>query len=74
MGKTSGFILSAPGQPTIYIMGDAIWTDQIKANITRINPDYIIVNSGGAQVKGFENVPIIMDEKQTMNLIASYKK
>lgn len=71
MGKTSGFILSAPGQPTIYIMGDAIWTDQIKANIARINPDYIIVNSGGAQVKGFENVPIIMDEKQTMNLIAS---
>lgn len=71
MGKTSGFILSAKGQPTIYIMGDAIWTNQIKANIARINPDYIIVNSGGAQIKGFENVPIIMDEKQTMDLIAS---
>ncbi|MFD2288029.1 MBL fold metallo-hydrolase [Pedobacter petrophilus] len=71
MGKTSGFILSAAGQPTIYIMGDAIWTDQIKENINRINPGFIVVNSGGAQIKGFENVPIIMDEKQTMNLIAS---
>jgi len=71
MGKTSGFILSAKGQPTIYIMGDAIWTKEIEANIARINPDYIIVNSGGAQIQGFENVPIIMDEKQTINLIAS---
>jgi L-ascorbate metabolism protein UlaG (beta-lactamase superfamily) len=71
MGKTSGFILSAKGQPTIYIMGDAIWTNQIEANIARINPDYIIVNSGGAQIQGFENVPIIMDEKQTINLVAS---
>lgn len=71
MGRTSGFILRAKDQPTIYIMGDAIWTDQIKANITRINPDFIIVNSGGAQIKGFENVPIIMNEKQTMDLIAS---
>jgi L-ascorbate metabolism protein UlaG (beta-lactamase superfamily) len=71
MGKTSGFILSAKGQPTIYIMGDAIWTNQIKANIARIKPDYIIVNSGGAQIKGFENIPIIMDEKQTLDLIAS---
>ncbi|MFW0716686.1 MBL fold metallo-hydrolase [Pedobacter sp. N23S346] len=71
MGKTSGFILSATGLPTIYIMGDAIWTDHIKENIKRIKPDIIVVNSGGAQIKGFENVPIIMDEKQTMDLIAS---
>ncbi len=71
MGKTSGFLLSARGLPTIYIMGDAIWNDQIKDNIKRIRPDVIVVNSGGAQIKGFENIPIIMDEKQTMELIAS---
>lgn len=71
MGKTSGFILSAKGEPTIYIMGDAIWTDKINENIKRIKPDIIVVNSGGAQIKGFENVPIIMDEKQTMNLVSS---
>lgn len=71
MGKTSGFILSAQGEPTIYIMGDAIWNDQVRDNINRIKPDIIVVNSGGAQIKGFENLPIIMDEKQTMKLIAS---
>ncbi|MCX2473513.1 MBL fold metallo-hydrolase [Pedobacter sp. MC2016-05] len=74
MGKTSGFILSAKGEPTIYIMGDAIWNDQIRDNINRIKPDIIVVNSGGAQIKGFENVPIIMDEKQTMKLVSSSGK
>lgn len=74
MGKTSGFILSAVGEPTIYIMGDAIWNEQIKNNITRMKPDIIVVNSGGAQIKGFENVPIIMDEKQTMELVKASGK
>lgn len=71
MGKTSGFVLSAKNQPTIYIMGDAIWTDEIRNNITRIKPDFIIVNSGGARIKGFEELPIIMDEMQTMALVAA---
>jgi len=74
MGKTSGFVLSTKNEPTIYIMGDAIWTDRIKENIKRIKPDIIVVNSGGAQIKGFENVPIIMDEKQVMQLISSSGK
>ena len=69
MGKTSGFILKAKNQPTVYIVGDALWTDNIKNNIKKFKPDYIIVNSGGALIKGFENSPIIMDEAQTMALI-----
>lgn len=69
MGKTSGFVLQAKNQPTVYIVGDAIWTEDIKRTIKKFKPDYIIVNSGGALIKGFENVPIIMDEAQTMALI-----
>lgn len=74
MGKTSGFLLKAKNQPTIYIMGDAIWTEEIKANIAMFKPDYIIVNSGGAQIQGFDNLPIIMDEAQTLALIAESGK
>lgn len=74
MGKTSGFILKAKNQPTVYIVGDAIWTEDIKKNIKKFKPDYIVVNSGGALIKGFENMPIIMNEEQTMALIReSYK-
>ncbi|AOM80576.1 MBL fold metallo-hydrolase [Pedobacter steynii] len=74
MGKTSGFVLKAKNQPTLYIVGDAIWTDDIKNNIKKFKPDYIIVNSGGALIKGYENTPIIMDEMQTMALIGESGK
>ncbi|MBC3541631.1 MBL fold metallo-hydrolase [Rufibacter sediminis] len=69
MGKTSGYVLKAKNQPTIYVVGDAIWTEEIKKNIKTFQPDYIIVNSGGAAVKGYEQSPILMEEVQTMALI-----
>jgi len=74
MGKTSGFALQAKNQPTIYIVGDTIWNEDIKNDIKKFKPDYIIVNSGGARIKGFEDTPIIMNEKQTMALIAASGK
>lgn len=74
MGKTSGFVLKAKNQPTVYIVGDAIWTDDIKKTIKKFNPDYIVVNSGGALIQGYENTPIIMDEAQTMALISESGK
>ena len=68
-GKASGFILSAEGQPTIYIVGDSIWTDDVKKNIQIYKPDYIIVNAGGASLPSLNSGPIIMDEEQTVKLI-----
>lgn len=74
MGKTSGFVLKAKNQPTVYIVGDAIWTDDIKKTIKKFDPDYIVVNSGGALIQGYENSPIIMDEAQTIALIGESGK
>lgn len=74
MGNTSGFVLKAKNQPTVYIVGDAIWTEDIKKNIKKFDPDYIVVNSGGARIQGYENTPIIMDEAQTMALIGESGK
>ncbi|WP_316752959.1 MBL fold metallo-hydrolase [Pedobacter gandavensis] len=74
MGKTSGFVLKAKNQPTVYIVGDAIWTEDIKKNIKKFDPDYIVVNSGGARIQGYENTAIIMDEAQTMALIGESGK
>ncbi|MGL4908388.1 MAG: MBL fold metallo-hydrolase, partial [Bacteroidales bacterium] len=44
MGNASGFVLQAADQPTIYLVGDGIWTEEIYQNIKRFEPDYIIVN------------------------------
>lgn len=70
MGDASGFVLKASGHPTLYIIGDGVWTQDIANNIGRYNPDYIVVNSGGARMPGgYDATPIIMDEQQVMALI-----
>lgn len=69
MGPGSGYVLQAANQPTIYIVGDAVWTQEIYQNIATYKPDYIILNSGGAAMPGFEATPIIMDADQAMSLI-----
>ena len=70
MGDASGFVLKADNQPTVYIIGDGVWTQEIYDNIVKFQPDYIVVNSGGAYPTGpYGATPIIMDEIQVMALL-----
>lgn len=64
MGNTSGFVLQAKDEPTIYWTGDTIWCDAIDDVISQIQPDIIITHSCGA-VWG-DNVLIVMDAAQTI--------
>lgn len=48
MGAVSGFVFSCEGLPTLYLMGDCCWDDVIRDTVSLYNPDYMIVNSGGA--------------------------
>lgn len=47
MGTSSGYILKAKNQPTIYIMGDCVWDEQTKIAVDTYKPDYIVINTGG---------------------------
>ncbi len=49
LAPVSGFVLSASGQPTLYIAGDTIWCPEVAAAIDTHTPDIIIVNAGAAQ-------------------------
>jgi len=69
MGRTSGFVLQHTDSPTIYLVGDSIFTLEVMMTIERFNPDIIVVNSGGAKIPGYEQNPILMDENETMKLI-----
>lgn len=69
MGTVSGFVLKAENQPTIYIVGDSIWIDEVKQIIQKYKPDYVVINSGGAAFPGHEATPILMDEEQSMELL-----
>lgn len=69
MGKVSGFVFEADGEPTVYWAGDTVWCDDVKEVLDRFSPDIIITHSGGATIPGF--APILMDAEQTLDLIAA---
>ncbi len=71
-GDASSFVLKAENQPTIYVIGDAVWTQEIYDDMQKFKPDYIVVNSGGAIMPPQDEWranPIIMDEHLTLALV-----
>ena len=71
MGPVSGYVLTSEDCPTVYIMGDCKWEACIRETVERFNPDYIVVNSGGAVFPEFSKVDgcIIPDEAEVMQML-----
>ena len=67
IGKVSGFVFQASGEPTVYWVGDSIWCEPVKNTIEKFKPDIIITHSGGAKIPGYEY--IIMDAEQTLTTL-----
>src|SRR3569623_61538 len=61
LGLVSGIVFKHPNEKTVYIAGDTVWHEGVEENLKKYEPDVIILNSGDAQVLGYE--PIIMDKK-----------
>ncbi|MCR8644625.1 MBL fold metallo-hydrolase [Paenibacillus sp. N1-5-1-14] len=74
MGRVSGFIFQAEGEPTLYIAGDTIWCDDVRLALESYQPDVTIVNSGGAQFNVGD--PITMDANDVIQVsqFAPYTK
>lgn len=66
MGRASGFLLEAPGEPSLYWAGDTVLTENIKKFIKEEQPRIILTHSCGA-VWG-EGVLILMDDEQTVEV------
>src|SRR5581483_1637002 len=58
MAPVSGFVLRAPGEPTLYVAGDTIWCPEVEDALNRFQPDIVVVNAGGARF--LEGDPITM--------------
>ena len=67
IGKVSGFVFQADGEPIVYWVGDSIWCEPVKGAIEKFKPDIVITHSGGAKLPGFET--IIMDAAQTLTTL-----
>lgn len=49
LGPVSGFVVSADGEPTVYVAGDTVWCPEVEEAIAAHAPDWIVVNAGGAR-------------------------
>jgi L-ascorbate metabolism protein UlaG (beta-lactamase superfamily) len=66
MGRASGFVLQAAGEPSLYWVGDSIWCEEVARTITRFDPRVIVTHSSGAVWGG--GVLIVMDAAQTLEV------
>ncbi|HET6547850.1 MAG TPA: MBL fold metallo-hydrolase [Solirubrobacter sp.] len=66
MAPVSGFVLSAPGEPTLYIAGDTILCDEVRAAVAEFRPDAIVVNASAARFNAGD--PILMDNDDVVAL------
>jgi L-ascorbate metabolism protein UlaG (beta-lactamase superfamily) len=58
MAPVSGYVLSAPGEPSVYIAGDTIFCDEVRDALARHQPDVVVVNASAARF--LEGDPIVM--------------
>ena len=58
LAPVSGFVLSAPGEPSIYVAGDTVWCEEVAAALDEHRPDVVVLNAGGARFS--EGDPITM--------------
>ncbi|HEX6020829.1 MAG TPA: MBL fold metallo-hydrolase, partial [Solirubrobacter sp.] len=59
MAPVSGFVLHAPGEPSLYIAGDTILCDEVRAALAEHKPAAIVVNASAARFNTGD--PIVMD-------------
>jgi L-ascorbate metabolism protein UlaG (beta-lactamase superfamily) len=66
MAPVSGYVLAAPGEPTVYVAGDTILCDEVRDAIAEYTPDVIVVNASAARFN--EGGPIVMDNDDVVSL------
>jgi L-ascorbate metabolism protein UlaG (beta-lactamase superfamily) len=64
MGEVSGFLVSAPGEPTLYWAGDTILCAEVEAVLNRERPDVVVVHGCGALWHG--KGPLVMDAQMVL--------
>lgn len=59
LGESMGVVFSAPGEKTVYLVGDTVWTPRVSKTIRAFKPDVLIMNTGYAKRLDY-NESIIM--------------
>lgn len=49
MAPVSGYVLRAPGEPSLYVAGDTVWCAEVRQALETYEPQVVVVNAGAAQ-------------------------
>lgn len=66
MGTVSGVVLKVEKEPSLYIIGDSIWCEDVITALDEHQPQVIVANAGGARF--LMGDPITMDEQDIASL------
>lgn len=67
MANGVGFFLELPDEPSIYISGDTVLTDDVKRALTELKPDITVVAAGRAQMDVGQ--PLLMNTHELVEFI-----
>ncbi len=66
MGPVCGYYLAHPGEPSVYLTGDAILTDAVLDAVDRLRPDVIVAPAGAANFGLGGDILFSVDELVTL--------
>jgi L-ascorbate metabolism protein UlaG (beta-lactamase superfamily) len=67
MGPGVGYVLRLPGEPSLYLSGDTVLTDDVRTALERERPDVAVMHSGGAQLD--IGSPILMSLEEQLEFV-----
>lgn len=67
LAPVSGFVLTTPEEPVLYIAGDTIWCYDVDHAIAHHRPDVVVVNAGAARF--LTGDPITMDVEDILRVL-----
>jgi len=71
MGNVMGFLIKFPGEPSIYLSSDTVFTSDVSKVLTDYQPDISVVACGGAQLDIGQ--PLLMHLEDIISFISTAK-
>ncbi|MEQ5802789.1 MBL fold metallo-hydrolase [Halomonas sp. H10-9-1] len=65
LGDAMGVVFQAPGQETLYLVGDTIWRDEVDLALEAYDPEIVVLNAGYALLSDYEGA-IIMGKEDVL--------
>jgi L-ascorbate metabolism protein UlaG (beta-lactamase superfamily) len=62
MANGAGFFLKLPGEPSVYISGDTVFTKDVKRALTEFKPDIAVVAAGSASLDVGREILMALEE------------